>query len=151
MSDDTDILLSFYNQARSEMRHIEEQRATTTNMLLVIMSAIVGFITQQNLSVNLIPVFLLMIALGIYGDLLIMKLYERHQLAQNRSESWAKQINKLHPKSNLLKIRDDADEKHSAKFAWLHKKLHVHSLWIILYTTFIIGGITMTAIVLLQG
>jgi hypothetical protein len=150
MADDTDVLLKFYDQARTEMRHIEEQRATTTNMIIVIMSVIIGYTVQQKFSLSLIPLSLLIIGLGIYGVFITSKLYERHQLAQSRSEYWLKHIDKLHPKSNVLKLRAESDKEHNKKYAW-SSKLHLNSLWISLHVIFIVIGIGMTILIFVQS
>ena len=84
MADDTDVLIKFCDEARQEMRHIENQRATITNMSILISSVVVGYIAQQKLDFTLIPISVLMIFLGIYGIIFTSKLYERHQFAQSR-------------------------------------------------------------------
>ena len=146
MADDTDVLIKHCDEAEQEMRHIENQRATITNMSILISSVIIGYIAQQKLDIALIPVSTLMIFLGIYGMIFTSKLYERHQFAQNRIDHWTKQIDKLQPKSNLLKLRDIADKEHAAQFPRM-SKVRLNCLWMILHTFIMLVGIGITALI----
>ena len=148
MADDTDVLIKFCDEARQEMRHIENQRATITNMSILISSVVVGYIAQQKLDFTLIPISVLMIFLGIYGIIFTSKLYERHQFAQSRIDHWTKQIDKLQPKSNLLKLRAVADKEHTAQFPRM-SKIKLNRLWMILHAFIMLVGIGITVIILI--
>jgi hypothetical protein len=146
MADDTDVLIKHCDEARQEMRHIENQRATMTNMTILITSVIIGYIGQHPLDLALIPVSVLMIFLGAYGIVFTSKLYERHQFAQSRIDHWTKYIDKLHPKSNLLKLRTMADQEHAAQFPKL-SKVRLNRLWIILHATIMLVGVGITLLI----
>jgi len=66
---EADILFKLYEEQWTQVRHLEDQRATVTNLIVVIASAILGFIVQQGLSIEILPVSLLLIVLGVYGAL----------------------------------------------------------------------------------
>ena len=67
MADDTDVLLEFCKLNWEEIRHIENQRATLANLIIIIASAIVGLAVQQGLTRSFLPLIVLMILLGVYG------------------------------------------------------------------------------------
>jgi hypothetical protein len=118
-----------------------------TNMTILILSVIIGYIGQHKLDLALIPISVLMSFLGKYGIIFTSKLYERHTFAQSRVDLWTKQIDKLHPKSNLLKIRIIADKEHAEQFPRL-SKIRLNRLWIILHATIMLVGIGITALIL---
>jgi hypothetical protein len=148
MADDTDVLIKYCDDTRQEMRHIENQRATITNMIIVISSFIVGYLAQRPLDLAMLPISLIMVFLGIYGIVITSKLYERHQFAQNRIDHWTKHIDKLHPKSNLLKLRSGADQEHAVQFPKM-SKVKLNRLWIILHLTIMLVGIGITVLILM--
>ena len=146
MADDTDVLINYCDEARQEMRHIENQRATITNISILISSVIIGYIAQQKIDLTLLPVSALMIFLGIYGMIFTSKLYERHQFAQSRNDQWTKQIDKLKPKSNLLKLRATADREHAAQFPRM-SKVRLNRLWMILHAFIMLVGIGINVLI----
>jgi hypothetical protein len=77
---EVDVLLKLYDEQWTQVRHLENQRATVTNLIVVIASAIIGLIVQQGLSVEILPVSLLLIVLGVYGALSCDNYYERIQV-----------------------------------------------------------------------
>jgi hypothetical protein len=148
MANETDVLLRYCDEAREEMRHIENQRATITNMSILITSVVIGYISQQKLEIALIPVSSLMIFLGVYGIIFTSKLYERHQFAQNRIDQWTNQIDKLAPKSNLLKLRDIADKEHASQFPRI-SKVRLNRLWMMLHAVIMFTGIAITLLIII--
>jgi hypothetical protein len=148
MDADTEVLMKYCEGAWQEMRHIEEQRATMTNMIILISSAIIGYAAQQRLTLALIPVSALMIFLGIYGIVFTSKLYERHQLAQSSVTHWTKQIDKLHPKARLNKLGKIADDEHDTRFPKL-SKLRLNRLWLTLHATIMVFGLALTVLILI--
>jgi uncharacterized lipoprotein YajG len=147
MDADTEVLIKYCEGAWEEMRHIEEQRATMTNMIILISSAIIGYAAQQQLTLALIPVSALMIFLGMYGIVFTSKLHERHQFAQSSVAQWTNQIDKLHPKSRLNKLGKIADDGHYIRFPRM-SKLKLNRLWITLHATIIVFGLVLTVLIL---
>jgi len=129
------------------MRHIENQRATITNIVILIVSAILGFIVEKKFSPDLFPLSLLLVILGVYGAITTAKLYERHQFAQARLDHWYKHIDKLHPDAQILHLRDISDAEHRKQYPRI-AKLRLHRLWIILHVAIALLGIVVTIVIL---
>ena len=54
MADSTDVLLKFVEQQWIEAKQAEDQRSIMTNIILVIVAAIIGFIAQKGLNNNVL-------------------------------------------------------------------------------------------------
>jgi hypothetical protein len=145
---EVDVLLKLYEEQWTQVRHLENQRATVTNLIVVIASAILGFIVQQGLSVEIIPVSLLLIVLGIYGALTSEKYYERIQLCIKRSTVFRDQVDKTYPKMNLAQIMKEFNVQHKERFPRL-SKISLRSLWFSLHLAIALGGLTLSVIVVL--
>ncbi|MBC8235498.1 hypothetical protein H8E77_38615 [bacterium] len=148
MANDTDVLLKFCEQYWEEMRHIENQRATITNIIIVITSAIIGFIAQKGISSNLLPLTTLLIILGIYGALTVTKLYERHQFGQVRLNHWYKRIDELNPNAQFLQLRSVADAEHKTQHPRT-ERLKLHYFWLALHITITLLGIVITVFIII--
>jgi hypothetical protein len=127
MANDTDVLLKLCEEHWTEMRHIEDQRATITNIVIIITSAVVGSIAPQTPSWALLSLPMLLIILGIYAAVTTAKLYERHQFAQTRLDYWYKRIDELNPNAEFLQLRNKADVSHKSKYPRI-SKFHLHRL-----------------------
>lgn len=101
MADDTDALLKIYEEQWAQARHLEDRRSTITNIVLLIATAVFGFIFQRSLSLQTLPLTILLIALGIYGAVASEKLYERAQFHLERVRYLHKRIDELHPNAQL--------------------------------------------------
>lgn len=148
MADDTDVLLKYCDEAWQEMRHIEDQRAAITNISIVISSVIVGYMAEQKaLTLPMLPLSVLMIFLGIYGVVAVIKLYERHQLARNLLAHWTKHVEKLRPKSKVLKLLKTAERENAAQFPKM-SKIRLNWLWTALHVVIMLVGIGITVYIL---
>ena len=145
---EVDVFLKLYEEQWIQVRHLEDQRATATNFIVVIASAMLGFIVQQGLSVAILPVSLLLIVLGIYGALTSEKYSERIQLCIKRSTVFRDQIDKIQPEMNLAQIMKAYDVQHKERYPRL-SRIGLRSLWLFLHLAITLGGIALTMIVLL--
>jgi len=127
MADNTDVLLKFCEEHWTEMRHIEDQRATITNIVIIITSAAIGFVVPQEPSWGLLSLPLLLILLGIYGAITTAKLYERHQFAQKRLDYWYKRIDELNPEAKFIELKEAADARHKSEYPKM-SNFHLHGL-----------------------
>jgi hypothetical protein len=149
MADDTDVLFEFCKAHWTEMHHIEAQRATITNIIIVITSVIVGFIVQQKASLGLLPVPILLVVLGLYGILITIKLYEGHHLAQIRCNHWYTRIDELHPNARFMQLRDAADAEHKSKYPRM-SKFRLHWLWVALHAAIALLGVGITIFIVVR-
>ena len=148
MADDTDVLLKMYEEAWEQARQSESQRATVTNIILVIASAILAFIAEIGLSLKTIPLTLLLVIFGVYGAFITLKLYSifRRHIWQLRL--WRKKIDELHPNAQILLIKNEADKEYKKEYPNLDK-LPLHVLWLILYLVIALIGVSLTLLVLI--
>lgn len=147
MSDDADILLKFYFEEREQARKTEEQRSTVTNLVLVIASAALGIIAQKSLTIDMLPLSLLLVALGVYGAIASEKFYERHQFHIGRTAFYRKRFVKLKPDIQLEECRKEAYDEHLKNFPRLHK-IRLHYIWLALHLAISILGLVLTFVIL---
>lgn len=150
MADDTDVLLMFCGQTKEESRHIEKQRATLTNLIIVIASAALGLIVRQGLTERSnIPLAVLLMWLGLFGTAATIKFYERYKFLQTRLDHWYIRIEELRPNAQYLQTRRTADEEHQRSRPWIFK-LHVHWLWLALHGLIALFGGSILAVILIK-
>lgn len=147
MADDSDVLLKMYEDQWVQARQAEDQRATFTNIIIVIVSLVLGFIAQQkNLGQELLPLTILLIILGIYGAITTAKLYERFQFHVGRARAWRKRIDELHQEARLIELKDAADARHREKYRL--NKLRLYILWTTLHIIIALAGVILTVMII---
>ena len=146
MADETDILLKLCEEEWAQARQCENQRAIITNIVLVIASAALGFLSQMGLSIEMLSVTIFLIVIGIYGALTSQKYYERYQFHIERARAWFRRLEELHPKSQITKIKEDADKKHNQKFKRL-EVIHLHTLWFFLHMAITLMGVVFSVLI----
>lgn len=67
MADSSDVLLELWKDQRDQMRQLENQRATLTNIVILVVAAGLGFIAQSGPGPTMHAVTLPMMPLGSYG------------------------------------------------------------------------------------
>ncbi len=146
MADEIDVLLKICEMQWGFARQTEDQRAQITNIVLLITSVVIGFIAQKGLSFDVLPLTVLLIALGIYGAVASEKLYERFGFFRARIDVVEKKLDKLRPGAELLKLWQDAHAVNAREFPRLNK-LRLHHLWLVLHLGIAVTGIILTAFV----
>ena len=147
MSDAKDILLKQLEHQWAQARQSEDQRATTTNYLLIISVAIQGFIVERGFDNLSILLALIIIGLGVFGAVLSEKYYERFRLHVTRVGRIMERLEKLVPDANLAELEKAASIKHKKKFPYL-STLRLHVLWRTIHISIaIIGAINLLAII----
>lgn len=147
MADEIDVLLKFYEEDWQQARQAEDQRTAITNITLIIVPALIGFVSQQGFNINVLPLTILLVILGIYGIVASQKLYERHCYFSDRSGLWRDKISELHPSLEINQIRDNARQKHSKRFKRI-ERIRLYSLWLILHSLVALAGLILTLIIL---
>jgi uncharacterized membrane protein YeaQ/YmgE (transglycosylase-associated protein family) len=145
MADTTDVLLKFCEQQWTEAKQSEDQRATFTNIILLIASAVVGVIAQKGVSKGMLPLSILLIVLGLFGAMVPRKLYERHQFHIHRLQNWRKRITELHPDSFLEELKNEAVATHKKEFP-ISSRLRLNYLWVILHLLIAFAGSILTVL-----
>lgn len=147
MTDDTTVLLKLYELQWAFARQAEEQRTQITNIILLIASAITGFIAQRGLNVEMLPLTLLLTAIGAYGVIISEKLYERFNFFRTRINSVEMKLDALHPGAQIMKLWLEADEHNSKDYPKLHR-LRLHRLWLVLHLGIALAGLSLTLLVI---
>jgi hypothetical protein len=143
MTDDTDVLLQLYQEDWAQARQSEEQRATLTNIILIIASAALGIVAQNNLTSEMLSLTIPLILLGLYGMVASEKLYERHQFHVERARAYRKRIAELHPNLQFDEAKAKAKVLHQKKFPVLHK-VRLHYIWTTLHFAIAVLGVVLT-------
>ncbi|MDQ3009344.1 MAG: hypothetical protein M3X11_01370 [Acidobacteriota bacterium] len=150
MADATDVLLKFCEQQWTEAKQSEDQRATFTNIILLIASAVVGVIAQKGMSKGMLPISILLILLGIFGAVVSRKLYERHQFHIARLRGWRGRVMELHPDAQLDDLKKLAVEMHDKAFPVM-SSVRLNHLWIILHATVAMAGVILTIVIAIKS
>lgn len=137
---ESNILLSMYDQYWEEIRHTENQRATLTNLIMLVSSATVGLLVDRGPGAASGPLGGLLILLGTYGSAITLKLYERHRFIKTRLDHLYRQLDELNPGAKFLERRAAADDEHGQSFPRL-RKVRVHHLWLLLHVAIALTGV----------
>ena len=138
-----EVLLKYCEEVWNQVRHLENQRATFTNFMLVVSVGIIGFVMQNGLSTASLPLTIALVVLGFYGAIASYKFYERHQFHRSHSELWLAEINRQVAEAKFKKFAQLAFEKHNRQFPVM-SKVHVHTLWITFNLLIVLAGILLT-------
>jgi hypothetical protein len=112
-----EFLMFYMEQSWLEMRHLETLRERITFAVITLSAAILGFAIQQRFATETKPFAYCVIGLGLFGCLATRKLFEIHQGAQGRLDTWYEYLSDhCGSDSQVLKLRDAADAKTKAKF-----------------------------------
>jgi len=149
MADKTDVLLKFVEQQWVEAKQSEDQRVAVTNVILLIVAAVIGFMAQKGLTKSMSFLSSLLIVLGIYGALTSAKLYERHQFHIERLKYWRQKLDELHPEAEIERLKERAVQSHNARFPRL-KDIRLYYLWILLHFIITLAGIVITVVILFK-
>ena len=146
--DDTEVFFKFCEEHWTQARQSEDQRATITNIVLLIASFVIGFLSGSPLDIAALPLVILLIVIGTFGAIASEKLYERHQFHSGRAWAYSKRIRELHPDQLLDKYREDAEERQRTLFPLLNR-LRLHHVWLTLHLAIAVTGAILVIIILL--
>ena len=150
MADATEILMSMIEENWNHVRHSEDQRATITNLIVIVVSIIQGVLTQTGFAKNALPLTFLLIILGLYGVVTTAKLHERGRFHIKRARKFRERLDVLCPDAQIKLLQQVADEEHRSQHPILAKRVRLSSLWLILHGFIAILGITYTIVILVR-
>jgi hypothetical protein len=142
MNENEKEFLKFYiEQSWEEMRHIENLRERITILVITVASAISGFIIQQKFTIETKPFVLFIIMLGVFGLLMTLKLFQIHQMAQNRLDKWYLYLeSQCGNDPQILKLRRQADLENKKKFIYIARIPHNY-FWSAIHVFIVAAGI----------
>ncbi|MBM3241228.1 hypothetical protein FJZ31_33510 [Candidatus Poribacteria bacterium] len=150
MSDrEYDFLMFYIKQTWDEMRHIEQLRATVSSLIIALATLIAGFVVQQGFTDATIIMSVFLIVLGIFGAVMVRKLYQLHQFGQERLNEWYAYLKENIPNSEVFKRRDIADSVHQKKFSIFSQIPHNY-FWFALHLFISLGGVVTLVLTLLK-
>lgn len=138
--DSLEVLLRFAGEYWEEIRHIEGQRATIANLVMIIASASVGLMSQKGFDASRPSLAALVILSGLYGIMTTAKLHERYRFLQKRLDVFYDKIDQLAPQAEFKRLLLLAGEEHVKQFPGL-SRLPLYRLWLILHLAVMIIGI----------
>jgi hypothetical protein len=97
MADKADILTTLYTEERVQARQAEDQRATLTNIIIIVVGAGLAFITNNDIGRLTLAVSIPMTIIGLYGAVSTAKYFERWFRHWNHAYAYQAQLFDLHP------------------------------------------------------
>jgi hypothetical protein len=143
MKDEAEILLEYIKYEWEQARHHENQRANTANWIIVSSLGITGYIVERGLRIEIWPLTIALMVLGLYGLLASMKSYERFSFCMERAREWRKRIDELHPNAQVSHLMEIAGSKHSKKHR-VSDKIRLHWVVNILHLGIALLGLILT-------
>lgn len=148
--DNTEVFFKFCEEHWTQARQSEDQRTAITNITLLIASVIIGILSNRGLSIEILPLAVLLIIIGVFGAIASEKLYERHQYHSGRASAYGKRIRDLHPDAALDEYRRLAEQRQKDQFPRL-SRIHLHHVWLMLHIAIVLTGIVLTTIIVLPS
>ena len=147
MADQSDAVLAYWSEHRQQLRQSEGQRAVLTNYILVIASALTGFIAQQRLALDTLPVAILMLILGVYGAVTMAKYHERAEYHLTQARAVTKTLTDLGILPDDTALLDEYRQRHYDKYPRL-SRIRLHMLWTGLHTAIAVVGFVLAIVIL---
>ncbi len=146
MADDVEVLLQMYREQHDQARQLETQRATLTNLIIVIASAALGFTAQHGLETIMLVVTLPLVGLGVYGVLACLKYHERSVLHHRAARLFSRRIEDRLPS---LLINDGWAELHAQQRHRFPRvfKVRLYALWIALHVGVAASGAALSLVI----
>jgi hypothetical protein len=144
--DSKSIILEYWKDQRAQARHTETQRATFTNISLIVAAALLGFVANMGFHASSLALTATITFLGIFGAATSAKYYERYNIhleqAIRFSEMLAGQEQEYDHEKILAPVR--ADHASRNRLA----RLRLNRLWVAFHLIVAIIGLTMSIIII---
>jgi hypothetical protein len=150
MAESADVVLAYWGEHRQQARQSEDQRSQLTNYILVIVTAISGFIVQQNLKPATAVLSVLIALIGVYGAVAVAKYHERADYHLLQARALTRALVESGQLANHDDVLDDARQTHQLKYPKLHK-LRLNKLWTGLHIAIALYGVALTAVTLIRA
>jgi len=150
MADCSDILWNLYQEHCTWERHHESQRATATNVLVIVTAGILSVIAFDKEINNIdLPLTIFMTLQGIFGTLFTAKHYERFCMHQERANQYRNALDTMFPSCQIKILREMADIKIQKKFPILYT-IRLHTLWNGIHILISVFGFILTLGIILE-
>ncbi|MEV6734444.1 hypothetical protein [Streptomyces sp. NPDC051364] len=139
MADGIDVLLELWKDHRAADRQVESQRATLTNIIIVLMGAGLGFLAQKGLQTSMLVVTLPMLGLGLYGTLACLKFHERSAFHVGQAKGLRRKIASKFPDLSIETGLTETSRTQRARFPRL-RSLRSYTVWVALHCAIAVTG-----------
>lgn len=151
------VLLALYNEERTQARHTESQRATLTNIILIVVGAGLAFVSDQELHKSSLVITIPIIAIGTYGAVATAKYFERWLRHWRRAYGYQSQLFELYPDiaegmsnysfKHTAAVKDTYEAEVDRRFPRL-SGVRLYRLWVGFHAGIVVIGVVLTAMVL---
>ena len=146
MTQSPETVVLYWKEQREQLRQSENQRATMTNYLLVIVAGLSGFIVQQHFVNRTIAVAALIVIIGVYGALMSAKYHERSRYHLGQARALTRSLAAMGALSDR-NVLDELRDEHYAQYPTL-SKLRLHWLWTGLHSAIALYGAVLIVIII---
>jgi hypothetical protein len=148
--DEKDILWNMYQQHYTHGLHHETLRAATTNLLLVVAAGAIAVITHgdKSLALSNLALAILLIPIGLLGVIFSAKYHERFDFHMERARKYRDALEKLVPASNIIALKEEADNKTKEKHRRLFN-LRLYKFWMGLHSLVAALGLILTVTIIM--
>ncbi|MEU4389885.1 hypothetical protein [Kribbella sp. NPDC023855] len=150
MSESPEMVLAYWSEHRAQLRQSESQRAVMTNYILLITTAVSGFIVQQNLKPATITLSLLIAFIGLYGAVAAAKYHERAEYHLFQARALTRVLIELEALGDHSEVLADARQIHRTKYPRMNR-LRLHKLWTGLHGAIAVYGVVLTVVTLARA
>lgn len=147
MADSSDVLQAFWKEQRESARQADIQRATLTNIILLLASAGIGIVAQQGLQPAMLVVTLPMFVLGLCGAAASLKFHERAAFHMLHARWLREKIDELHPELELEHGLERLKREHRARFRLLENPW-LWTVWLALHASITVAGAFLTLLII---
>ncbi|GAA3854150.1 hypothetical protein GCM10023084_05440 [Streptomyces lacrimifluminis] len=139
MADASDVVLEIWRDQRQAAVHSEDQRATLSNIVILVVAAGLGLISQRGIHASTLVISVPMIFLGLYGVLVCLKFRERFEYHNTVARQLRDQLTALHPELNVQSAWPAALDRHQSRYPKLFR-VRLYVLWALLHAGVALAG-----------
>ena len=147
MADNPNILLHLMQEEWNQARHLESQRSTMTNFIIIIAAGIQGFLAEKGFKQESLPLTLVLFIIGVYGAIFSWKLAGIWKFHVDLALELRKRLSALYPDSQFEKISEEVGGRYRNRFL-LWPGIPLWLLWVVLHSIFATLGLLYTGIIL---
>ncbi len=123
-----EIILNEIDRQWGQAKQSEDQRATLTNIIVVVAAASQGYVAEKNFATDTVVIASFLIMIGIFGLFATAKYYERFRHSMCRVGRLRERLDTMYPTLELERTKDRADLEHARRYPKL-SNLRLNHLW----------------------
>lgn len=136
--DKQDLLVNSLEQNASDMRQMDAQRTTLSNIILILDVALIGVLTRTETLTYRPFLSTVLLLLAVFGIFSVSKYYERYKYYKNRAETLLRELASMLD-INIPDILEKADREHSQRYPF-RVSFKVYRVWYLIHLFALLGG-----------